>query len=820
MTTFKQNICVGPTILAIAVLAAISQVRAQANDDVLQLITPESSVSIGVGGVSGDEKDRAQFGTYNGMRRDRGFLLFDLDYITRDNATGTWITLQGRNLGLDNRELRGGVQKQGDWKVFGEYNEITRRSPFTVNTGMVNAGSTTPVIVPIAVPGTGSDLDFKLQRKAASAGVEKWLSLNLKFEASVKNEDKTGTRLWGRGFDCGAGFGTPGDGFVCGSSTNARFNQASFLKNAILMIPEPINSTIRQFDVKLNFHDEKLNMSAAYYGSFYINANGNISPIVPNSLYGGNGTLVGALYPAVGSNIIAGGGTSLQNVLQSPMSLQPANQAHQFSLGGNYAFTKSTRATFKYSYTYATQNQDFASMGLSGAPGTANLGGRVDTLAAQLGLTSRPTRDLNLLANVSYARKEDKTPNALYNVFAKAVFPATNPPSFTNLNQIGIPGAIWNNNHVSNTKLNSKLEASYRLPDNYRATLGVDYKMVERLVPESRVEESLGGLGPLREKNMETGYRFDIRRSMSETLNGSIGFSSSKRTGSDWTNLSTLDPTTATGNNALNTFLINTYCGGRPCYGQVTSPENILALNATTPFPMHMADVKRDKWKMSLDWTPFEKLSLQLMAEDGRDKNVMPFDPVAGGKGWRDSSVSFYGIDVSYALSETWKLTGYASQGDQTIHINHSTGYIADLQNRSEAVGLSLAGPATKLLQVGANLTYVNDINKYGAAAATGTAGTRLTGLTVTQPSAINLAQAAVGLPDVVFRKSILSVYGQYTLNRKSDIRLDVAHQKAKYSDWVWGTESAPFTYADNTIVRQQVDQSVTFVGVTYIHRF
>ena len=820
MKTTQQNLCVGPTILAIAVLGAIGQARAQTTEEVTQLINPESSVTIGAAGVSGESKDRAQWGMFNGMRKDNGYLRFDLDYIMRDNATGTWTTLQGRNLGLDNRELRGGINKQGNWKVYGEYNEITRRSPFTVNTGMVNAGSTTPVIVPIVVPGTGSDLDFKLQRKAASAGVEKWLSPNLKFEASVKNEDKTGTRLWGRGYDCGAGFGSPGDGFVCGSSTNARFDQASFLKNAILMIPEPINSTIRQFDAKFVFHTEKLNLNAAYYGSFYTSANGNISPIVPNSLYGGNGTLVGALYPAVGSNIITGGGTSLQNVLQLPMALQPDNQAHQFSLAGNYAFTRSTRATFKYSYTRATQHEDFAAMGLSGSPGTDNLGGRVDTVAAQMGLTSRVTRDLNVLANVSYARKEDKTPNALYNVEAKPVFPATNPPSFTNLNQIGVPGATWNNNHVSNTKLNGKLEASYRLPDNYRATLGVDYKMVERLVPESRVEEALAGLGPLRDKNTETGYRIDLRRNMSETLNGSVGFSSSKRTGSDWTNLSTLDPTTATGNNALNTYLINTYCGGRPCYGQVTSPQNILALSATTPFPMHMADVERDKVKVSLDWSPLERLSVQLMAEDGRDKNVMPFDPVAGGKGWRDSSVSFYGIDVSYALSETWKLTGYASQGDQTIHINHSTGYIADLHNRSEAFGLSLAGQATKLLQVGANLTYVNDINKYGIAAATGTAGTRLTGLTLTQPSANNLAQAAVGLPDVVFRKTLVSFYGQYTLDKRSDIRLDLAHQKAKYDDWVWGTATAPFVYADNTLVKQQVDQSVTFVGVTYIYKF
>ena len=813
MKSFKEVPGMRPAVLALTVFAAIGQARAQATDEAKMMTEPESSVTIGGAGVSGDSKDRAQFGMFNGMRKESGYLLFDLDYVARDNPTGTWTSMQGRNLGLDNREFRAGMQRQGDWKIFGEYNEITRHSPFTVNTGMLNAGSTRPTVVAVSVPGSGSDLDFKLQRKAVSGSVEKWLSPSLKFEASFKNEDKDGIRQWGRGYDCAA--------YVCGSSTTAALNQANFLKSAILMIPEPINSTIRQFDVKLNFHDEKLNLSAAYYGSFYTNTNGNITPIVPNSLYGGNGTLVGSLYPAVGSNIIAGGGTSLQNVLQLPMALQPDNQAHQFSLAGNYAFTPSTRATFKYAYTHASQNKDYLSMGLGGsAPGADNLGGRVDSVAAQLGLTARPTKDLSLLANVSYARKEDKTPNALYNVEAKAIFPATTPTSYTNINQVGVPGAVWNNNHVSNTNLYGKLEASYRLPDSYRLTVGSDYHLRERLVPESRVEEALAGLGPLREKNTETAYRIDLRRSMSETLNGSIGFSSSRRTGSEWTNLSTLDPTTATGNNALNTYLINTYCGGRPCYGQVLSPQAILGLNANTPFPMSMADVDRDKWKVSLDWVPFERLNVQLMAEDGRDKNVTPFDPVAGGKGWRDSSVSFYSIDVSYALSDAWKLTGYASTGEQTIHINHSTGYLADLKNRSDALGVAVSGQASPLLQLGASFSYVNDVNKYGVAAATGTAGDRLTGLTVTQPNANNLAQAAVGLPDVIFRKTLVSFYGQYTLNRKSDIRLDVAHQTAKYNDWVWGTESAPFTYADNTLVRQKVDQSVTYVGVTYIHRF
>jgi hypothetical protein len=429
-------------------------------------------------------------------------------------------------------------------------------------------------------------------------------------------------------------------------------------------------------------------------------------------------------------------------------------------------------------------------------------------------------RDLNVLGNISYTRKEDKTPNALYNVEAKAVFPPTVPVSYTNVNQIGVPGAVWFNNHVSNTRLLGKLEASYRLPENYRVTVGVDYDLHERLVPESRVEEALGGLGPLREKNTETGYRIDLRRSMSETLNGSIGFSSSKRSGSDWTNLSTLNPEQPTPNSALNTFLINTYCGGRQCYGQVLPATTILQLSANTPFPASMADLERDKWKVSLDWTPTELVNVQLMAVDGKDKNVSPFDPVAGGKGWRDSSVSFYSLDVSYAISEKWKLTAYASQGDQTIHINHSTGYVADLKNRSESFGVSLAGQATTRLQVGANFTYVNDVNKYGAAAATGTSGDRLIGLTVTQPSATNLAQAAVGLPDVVFRKNIVSLYGQYTLDKRSDIRLDLAHHKAKFVDWVWGIPGSPFVFSDNTSVKQQVDQSVSFIGATYIYKF
>jgi MtrB/PioB family decaheme-associated outer membrane protein len=814
MRTANRNNVLRRTAIAMAVLAAVGQARAQMSEEVRQLTTPDAWVSVGAAAVTGDKADRAQFGQFNGMREHDGYLLLDADYAKRDDATGTWMTIVARNLGLDNREVRVGVNKQGDWKLYGEWNQITRHSPFTVNTGMQNVGSTTPQINVLPTPGSGTDYDFKLERKAAIVGGEKWISPNLKFDLNFKNETKEGTRLWGRGYDCAA--------YVCGTSTTTALDQTKFLKNAILLIPEPIDSTIRQIDARLAWNDEKLNVTAAYYGNIYKNDVGRVSTIVPNALLGGNGTLVPNLYPAVGNNIIAGGGTSLQNVLQLPMSLQPDSQAHQFSVFGNYAFTPTTKATFKYSYTHATQDKDFGSMGLAfGAPpGVSNLDGRVDSTAAQLGITSRPIRDLSLVANVSYLRREDKTPNELYNVEAKAIVPATSPVSYTNINQVGVPGAIWNNNHVSNTNVYGKLEASYRLPYGFRGTVGWDYHKIERLVPESRVEENLAGLGAIREENTENGWRLDLRKSMSETLNGSITYVNSRRRGSDWTDLQTLDPSGLPVPNALNTYLINTYCGGNACYGQQLSTAAVLGLSANTPFPYSMADVNREKWKATVDWTALDRLNVQFLVDHWKDTNETGFDPVAGPKGWQDSKNDFYSIDASYAITDNWRLTGYASYGDMKIHVNHSNGYLAELRNKSTAVGLQLAGQATAQLLVGLNLTYINDVNKYGVAAATGTSGDRLTGLTVTQPSANNLAQAAIGLPDVTYRKSVAGVFGQYAINRFSDFRVDVVYNKYKYDDWVWGTSSNPFWYADNTTVRQQVDQSVTLVALTYIYRF
>jgi MtrB/PioB family decaheme-associated outer membrane protein len=617
----------------------------------------------------------------------------------------------------------------------------------------------------------------------------------LLFEASFKNQDKEGARLWGKGYDCNAA--------VCGTSTATAIDQTKFVKNALLFIAEPIDSTIKQIEAKFTFHDEKLAATAGYYGTFYENNNGNVKPTVPDSFNNAVGQPFPG-YPAVTSAIIAGGGLSLQNVLQLPMALQPDNSAHQFYVDGNYGFTPTTKGTFKFAFTHGTQHRDFGAQGLSGAPqGSTNLDGDVDTTLAQVGFSTQPISKLSVVGSWRYERKEDKTPQFLYNVQPQTAVPAAVPP---NVN------SFWNNGISSNTHMGGKLDATYRLPWEYRVTVGGEFSSIEREVPPTDPQDELvAGLTAVRKKNTEAGYRLELAKNMSETLTGRIIYAASKRRGSDWTTVSTLDPATP-GISAANLALINQFCGGRACYGQSLPAGAILGLSTTAIFPANMTDLDREKVKLLANWSPTDRLALNVYLEDGTDKTAATNDPIAGGKGWRDTDFRFYNVDASFLLSENWKLTGYASRGESSVQVNHSTGYIANIKSTSDAVSLGVIGRISDRIQVGGNVAYYNDVNDYNITAAPSATGA--------PASATNIAQAAIGLPDITLRKTAVSLFANYGLNRNSDIRVDVIHQRAEFREWVWGNNGVPFTFADNTTVSQQPNQNVTFFAAKYIYKF
>lgn len=80
------------------------------------------------------------------------------------------------------------------------------------------------------------------------------------------------------------------------------------------------------------------------------------------------------------------------------------------------------------------------------------------------------------------------------------------------------------------------------------------------------------------------------------------------------------------------------------------------------------------------------------------------------------------------------------------------------------------------------------------------------------------LLAATGGLPDIVFRQTTLRLFGKYAVDKRSAVRLDLLHQRSKWNDWAWSDDGAPFTYSDGTTVSQKPDQSVTFIGVTYVY--
>jgi MtrB/PioB family decaheme-associated outer membrane protein len=744
-----------------AAAAAGGAAPAEEEADIAKLTKPESWVSVGLRAFAGDNP-RPLFGEYNGMRDDDLYGLFDFDITKLNDETGTWTNFQGTNLGLSDRELRFLQQKQGNWKYSLEYSELERIYPRTINTGLQGAGTTTPTVNVLAAPGTGSDLELSTKRKAFTFAADKWFTPAFQFEFSFKNEDKDGDRLFGKGFTCPSG---------AAPSPTCTTMAAGVNQWALLLLPEPINSNTKQFEGKLNFVSGKLALSGGYYGSFYTNDNGTLTPTI-------NGTLINPLgAPTAAPN------AGLYGILQLPMALPPDNQAHQFYVSGTYGFTPTTRATFKLAYTHATQDDDFAGKGLTGAPaGVTNYGGRVDTTLAQVGMTMRPMPKLSLNANLRYEDREDKSPLQPYNIE-------------------GVNRFV--NGTYSLRKAAGKLEGTYKLPSNFSGTLGVDYEYIDRgqlsspecidLGDGSCLGDSVAGLSGLRAKTYETSYRAELRRSM-ENVTGAISYIHSDRDGSSW-----LKPLALPATGVIE---------GNPDPACVPPPApavNPCIYNRTGIFPSIFMDRKRDKVKLSADWSVTEQVSLQFVVEDARDDYTAPTT-----KGLQSGSMRLYSIDASWALSEAWKLRGYWSLGDQTIDVDHSTGYMADLRNRNETVGLGVVGRATRRLEVGADVTYLVDSNRYGQ--------------TLDQnASAANrafLAQSG-GLPNVTFRQTTLKLFGKYAVQKNADIRVDYVHQHTDLEEWTWGYNGVPFLYSDNTTVSLvDAHENVDFIGVAFIYKW
>jgi MtrB/PioB family decaheme-associated outer membrane protein len=359
----KTHDAIRQTAIGAALLAAFGPATAAEGEDLFALTKPESAASVGLGFADSDGR---RFGQYNGINESGAYGLLDLDLVKRDDETGTWLRFRGRDLGLDNRQLRFEHNRQGNWGYFIEASQIPRYEPYNVTTAVT--GITTPDLTIPTAPTVGVPFDLKTRRDALGLGFDKFLSREWDVKVRFRNEEKEGARLWARGTTGGPGFG------------NFEF------------APEPINSTTRQLEATLGYTGEKLQLSGGYYGTMY------------NNQYNGLN--------------FTGGAAGLATF--TPIALPPDNSSHQLYLAGGYGFTPTTRGTFKLAYAKAQQDDAFVTgVNVPLAPGISNnLQGRVDTTLAQAGVTSRPLPKLTLRADLRYEDRDDKTPVLRYNTLA------------------------------------------------------------------------------------------------------------------------------------------------------------------------------------------------------------------------------------------------------------------------------------------------------------------------------------------------------------------------------------------------------------------
>ena len=332
--------------IAAALLVAFGPALAAEGDDadLKELAKPASTVEVGVGAVS---KDNQRFGQYSGLKGNGGYGLLDLYFVRRDDATGTWLKLTGRNLGLDSRELRFEHERQGNWGYFVDFSQTPRYDPYTVSTRLTGAGTPNQAILGGAV---AQESHLKTERKAWTFGLDKSLLPGLGLQIRLRDENKDGARLFGQG----------------------TFTQWRFLT-------DPIDQNTKQLEATLSYASARLQLSGGYYGTWFTNRNLALN--------------------------IAGSVAGL-----SPTALPPGNTSHQFNVAGGYNFSDAIRGTFKVARTHATQTDAFPTVPAAASGAAGNLQGRVDTTLLQAGLTARATPKLTLRADLRNENRDDNTP--------------------------------------------------------------------------------------------------------------------------------------------------------------------------------------------------------------------------------------------------------------------------------------------------------------------------------------------------------------------------------------------------------------------------
>lgn len=601
MTSLKTISYTALTAVCLLPAVAGAQEESFALEDIEEKAAPvyTSEVELGAGYTT---EDAFKFGEYSGLEEQGGYAIGNLQISKRaaydGSSTEQW-QLIGTNLGLDSRSAYGEYGRQGQYSVYFEYDQIPHFRLDDAKTPYLGAG-TTDQTLPGGFISTNDDttgmtnlsgllrsVEIDTERQRYGGGF-KWMPLKMwELRGSYRHEVKDGAETLGSIF--GSNGGNP--------------------RSVILAIPVEYN--FDEFETSLGFTSKLLQLQLSYHLSLFSNdAAAYLWDNPFNAVSNWCATCPGGVSP----NAFASGG-------RGRMGLDPDNEAHQITFSGGYNINNHTRLTANLSYGWMKQNETFLPYStfdpilatVEPLPRTS-LNGEIDTLLVNIGISSRPLRNLDLRARFTYDDRANQTPRNVYLIVHNDVTAQSTAADSTDRRL---------NRPYSLERLGMKLDAGYRLGMGSKMTASYAYQRNQRDFSEVKTTDEHTG---------------KVKFSMNPfTLaSGWVQYSHAIRNGSGYISNQQLldghDP-------AVITALAN------------TAPDDLFE-NDPLLRKHYMADRKRDQLSATVNFYPHEMAVISMSGRYNSD------DYEKSQVGLMESKNSSATLDVTFTPADNF--TGYA----------------------------------------------------------------------------------------------------------------------------------------------------------------
>lgn len=408
---------------------------------------PAYTSEIELGGIYSSEES-FKFGEYSGLQNSGGYVLGNLHILQRadhDSTSTDYWKIDGRNLGLESRFIRGEYGHQGKGSLFFEYDQTPHyrwddaRTPYRLD-------GTTLSLPSDWVPATDTTgmtrlneslrpVNIATERKKYRSGLAWHFTPNWSANLKYFHEKKDG-------FDVTSGiFGTSGGNPIAA------------------ILPRPIDYNTNDVNFELNYGDDTTQLALRYHLSIF----DNIGSLTWQNPYSQNPVPRLRLQTAFPD--------------QGRMSLEPDNQAHQISLNFGHRFDNTTRLTGIFSYGWMFQDQDFL-------PYTVNpkleapiplprnsLDAEVNNLHGNLTFTARPFAKTDLKARYTYTERDNQTPIDTYTILRNDSEDQDTDPA-SDLNRLNLPYGY--------RKHKTQFDLGYRLFSTTKVGAGYDFERINR----------------------------------------------------------------------------------------------------------------------------------------------------------------------------------------------------------------------------------------------------------------------------------------------------------------------------------------------------